>query len=166
MDEDLKTWATRQTRSEKEWFSCLIQLFFAVGAMHQHLGLSHTDLHWGNVLVRRLSPRQSWTYKVVEGEHYSLPDQEYLFTICDFGCAQFDARDEMKDYRRIALNVFKWLGKTPGDVLNRFVSEIHSMRNRRWKSVLDLVVSKYVSRHVVGDIFDGTRPVEFFVPEK
>ena len=167
MEEDLKTWATREKRTETQWLSCLIQIFFALGVLQRFTGLSHMDMHWGNVLVKRLPQPQSWTYKLPGDEYYSLMDQEFLFTVCDFGCAQFDTRDEMKDYRRISLNIFKWLGHSPGERVDRFVSEIHTLRNRRWKSVLDLVVSKHVSRERTGEVFDGSAAsIEFFAPEK
>jgi len=154
MDEDLKTWATRQTRTEEEWFSCLVQLFFALGTLHRCAGLSHMDMHWGNVLVKKLPNPKTWTYRLSDHEHYSLVDQEYLFTVCDFGCAQFEVRDEMKDYRKLALNVFKWLQQTPGEKMDRFLAEIHALRNRRWKDALDLVVSKHTHRALQGEVYD------------
>ena len=155
MDEDLKTWATRETRTDEEWFSCLVQVFFALGTLQRCTGLSHMDMHWGNVLVKKLSEPKTWTYRVSDNQHYSVVNQEYLFTVCDFGCAQFEVRDEMKDYRKLALNVFKWLQYTPGEKMNGFLSEIHALRNRRWEDVLELVVAKHTTRQqILGDVYD------------
>lgn len=146
MQEDLKTWARRKQRSEKEWFSCLFQIFFAVGTLQHHLGISHKDLHWGNVLVQRLDPPQSWTYQLPGHEPYSLVDQTYLFTICDFGSAQFEIKDEMFDFCRLALNVFQWLKYSPGENMDQWVVEMQAVRDKKWKHVLEHVVAKRMVR--------------------
>ena len=167
MDDDLKTWALKENRSDQEWLSCLLQIFFALGSLQRYTGVSHMDMHWGNVLVKKLSSPRTWSYKVSEQQSFCLKDQPFLFTICDFGCAQFDTRDEMKDFRRLALNVFKWLNVKPGETVARFLSEIHSLRNRTWKSVLDLVVSRYMCSVQEGEMYDMTRDkIEFFAEEK
>ena len=163
MDEDLKTWAQRETRTDHEWLSCLLQVFFALGTLQRYVGLSHMDMHWGNVLVKKLPTPQTWTYVFSEGEPYCLEDQEYLFTICDFGCAQFEVRDEMRDYRKLALNVFKWLQRPPGDCIHRFLEEIHALRNRKWKDVLEYVVSPHTLREAKGEVYDCTcKKIEYF----
>lgn len=176
MDEDLKTWATREVRTEKQWFSCLIQIFFALGTLQQYAGVSHMDMHWGNVLVKKLPAATTWTYRLPNHQDYCLRDQEYLFFICDFGCAQFDVRDEMRDYRRLALNVFKWLQgvpgagspkQSPGPEMQRFLNQFHGLKNRKWKDVLEHVVAQHMGREATGHVYDMTLDrVEFFFPQK
>lgn len=166
MDEDLKTWAHRETRTEKEWFSCLVQIFFALGTLQRYVGVSHMDLHWGNVLVKKLPTPTTWTYQFSEKEYYCLEDQHYLFTLCDFGCAQFEVRDEMRDYRRLALNIFKWLSPSvaPGPAMKLFLEEVHALRNRRWKDVLERVVAKHTHHKMAGDVYDlRSRSVDYFL---
>lgn len=152
MSEDLKTWALGKERTPKQWMDCFLQLFFAIWTMKTYIGITHTDLHWGNVLVTPLEKPLTWTYEI-QGKHYCLTRQDFLFTICDFGFCQFFFEDELKDFRRIPFHIFKWMEKDVPPVVQTFLDTISPFKHTNLKEMLEGGISQFMERERKGLVF-------------
>jgi hypothetical protein len=169
-DCDLKTWSQNHP-SKDDWFSCFFQIFFALYALQKYIGIVHNDLHWGNILVKKLSKPSEWTYKLQSNRFLSLSDQRYLFVVCDFGCARFDptivqhSENSLKDYRRLVQNVFRWMNKTPDEPLLYFIRRIRDPSLKNMTDVLNTVVQPYFKNQIshfstIYDLSENT--IDFF----
>lgn len=119
---DIKQWS-KTKRPDDEWLNAYFQIYSALYALQKYFDLSHHDLHWGNVLVHKISAGGIWRY-TIDGKIYDVPNLGWLFTLWDFGLARIPGKIEIKtreelykrdtqnprllvDYRRIS-NVPAW----------------------------------------------------------
>ena len=84
---DLKSWLDKKNRSEREWHVMYFQVFAGLYTLQKHFDLTHNDLHWGNILVQKISPGGFLYYKINE-TYFKIPNIGYLFTLWDFGYAR------------------------------------------------------------------------------
>lgn len=66
------------------WLSALFQIFSGIYAVQHKYGLIHRDLHWKNILYKKVEPRGHWIYYLKKIPYY-VPCLGYRFGICDFG---------------------------------------------------------------------------------
>lgn len=92
---DLNAWCSGRQASNDEIASLSFQIFAGVFAMKRYYGLQHNDLHAGNVLVHKLpEEHRSGVFEyIIDGKHYYVPHQGWLFVIWDFGKATIEDRD-------------------------------------------------------------------------
>ena len=66
--------------------SCMFQIFISLYALNKFYGMSHNDLHWGNVLAHKIEEGGYWEY-TLQKKRYYVPNTGYLFVLWDFGNA-------------------------------------------------------------------------------
>jgi len=156
MDQDLQAWAQQQDRSDREWVGCFVQLFFALLALQKYTRVSHTDLHWGNVLVKTLPRPLTWCYRVSPGEYYCLRNQRHLFSLCDFGFARFDREESggTEDFEHLCLNVFDWLGRVPPNKTQTLLRALERNRGTTMTVLLHNVISEHTEPVQEGIVYD------------
>lgn len=64
--------------------SCVFQITTALYALEKFYGISHNDLHPGNILVHEVSPGGIWEYKI-DDKVYQVPNLGFVFVVWDFG---------------------------------------------------------------------------------
>ncbi len=64
--------------------SCVFQIAAGLYALEKYYGMTHNDLHYGNILVHEIPAGGYWHYKI-HGKHYYVPNLGYLFLLWDFG---------------------------------------------------------------------------------
>lgn len=169
-DGDLKTWA-KTKRSTDDWFSCFFQIFFAIFTLQKCIGITHNDLHWGNILVKKWKHPIHWTYRIDKNEFYSFPNQKFLFVLCDFGSAQFDSflmtgsSNSLKDYRRIIQNIFRWMNQTPSGPLQSFIDRVRNSEMKTMQDILYQIIRPYLQNNttVYPHLFDlSSKYFDFF----
>ena len=84
---DLQQWALGKLHSLDAWLSAYFQIFTGLYALQKYFNVYHNDLHWGNVLVHKLSNKQGFIKYIIDGREYHVPHHGYLFTLWDFGYA-------------------------------------------------------------------------------
>lgn len=95
-DYDMIHWLkSKHTYEEHE--SVLMQIIFAV-AYFNTLGLTHNDLHLGNILIHHVTPGGYWQYNV-QGRTIYIPNAGYLVVLWDFGFASKENDTFWKTYR-------------------------------------------------------------------
>ncbi len=65
--------------------NCVFQVAAGLYAFEKYFrGMTHNDLHYGNVLVHEIKPGGYWLYKI-DGKRYYVPNLGYVFVLWDFG---------------------------------------------------------------------------------
>lgn len=96
---DLCQWLTESRRNTTEWKVALFQIFAGLKVLHSY-GLSHNDMHWGNVLVLP-GPKNGCTIYKIEDKRYYIPNIGFTFILWDFGKVT-DQVAFSEDYSRIS----------------------------------------------------------------
>ena len=76
----------RRNRSTNVWLSAYFQIFAGLYTLQKYFDITHHDLHWGNILVRKIQKGGYWKY-VIDDKTYYVPNKGYQFLIWDFGYA-------------------------------------------------------------------------------
>ena len=72
--------------------NCIFQVAIGLYAMEKYFrGMTHNDLHYGNVLVHEVKPGGYWVYKI-DGKRYYLPNLGYVFVLWDFSDVHIPGR--------------------------------------------------------------------------
>ncbi len=72
--------------------NCVFQIAAGLYAMEKYFrGMTHNDLHYGNVLVHEIARGGYWEYKI-DGKRYYLPNLGYVFVLWDFGMVDIPGR--------------------------------------------------------------------------
>lgn len=169
MDTDLKTWARKQTRKNQQWINVFLQLFFAIWAMQRFLRVCHNDLHWGNILLKKLPVKQSWAYRIApDRPPVALMNQEFLLSITDFGFCRMDANiidgshRSLRDYKRLVENIFTWVGAEPEPYISEFIMGVAATEDATMSTLFDtLIQDKVLPASEKLPIFDMTINAEF-----
>lgn len=136
---DLDHWLSAP-RSEKEIANVLFQVFCGIYAIWRNCGMTHNDLHTGNVLVHIVPPGGVWEY-VIDGITYYCPNIGVVAVLWDFGFAiapgliapQEDfvedngfmygyTRVESADARRLLASVAHGLRRRPSAAVSRMLA--------------------------------------------
>jgi len=149
--------------------NCIFQVSAGLYALEKYYGMSHNDLHYGNVLVHEIAPGGFWHYKI-DGKNYYVPNLGYLFVLWDLGMAhipgkikgrpEFYTMDSLPipsetDIGRICAVMFdvlkgkkakKYMGKTPHNMLSDIMRS-----ERRQQSVKEVIETHF-------DIYRGKKP--------
>lgn len=83
---DIKNWMARANYDQETWLSAIFQIFAGLYSLQKYFGLTHHDLHWGNVLVHEDKRPGYWHY-IIDDQDYFVPNKGYRFTLWDFGWA-------------------------------------------------------------------------------
>jgi len=156
-NEDLKSWC-RINRTEKEWKSCFLQIFFSIYCLQYFSGFLHNDLHWGNVLVSKVKKGGYWVY-YVNNEEYYIKNEGFLFMIWDFGFADIipeirycsEHSKSCQDFIKI-LNTPKWINKYFETVkvpisIKQFCLSTRMQEFKSMNHLLAQVVSKWCKKY-------------------
>lgn len=72
--------------------NCVFQIAAGLYSMEKYFrGMTHNDLHYGNVLVHEVKPGGYWEYKI-DGKRYYVPNLGYVFVLWDFGMIHVPGR--------------------------------------------------------------------------
>jgi hypothetical protein len=144
--EDLKSWSSKE-RTNNEWISCFLQIFFALYVLQHYCGFLHNDLHWGNILVFPIKKGGCWCYKI-RGESFYIYNEGFLFVLWDFGMASLtsslkECKEHVKacqDFLKI-LNTPKWVNKHYEDIIiPKSISDLCVfIRSDEYKSMNELL---------------------------
>lgn len=112
---DVKSWCLEKVRNKDEWNSMFFQVFNALYAFQKYFDLVHNDLHWGNVLVKKV-PENSVIHYTINGNKFIIPTYGNLFLLWDFGLANIKRKMEIsnfqehfaKIYSRIPRNIYDY----------------------------------------------------------
>jgi hypothetical protein len=82
---DLDNWLKTRP-SEEEIYNVVFQLTAAMATLYYNYGMTHNDIHLGNILVHRTTPGGYWEYFLC-GKRYTCPNIGVLAVLWDFGFA-------------------------------------------------------------------------------
>jgi len=108
--------------------NCIFQIAQALYTLQYHLGMTHNDLHYGNVLVHKVKPGGYWEY-LIDGKRYYLPNLGYVFVVWDFGKASIPRKlgqpsdEDDTDISRITDNI-KYVIKKKGLAISKNVYDV------------------------------------------
>ena len=81
----IKTHVERKEKiTSQVWLSIFFQLFAAIYAIQHKYGLIHRDLHWKNILYRKVESKGYWLYYLKKIPYY-VPSFGFSFGLADFG---------------------------------------------------------------------------------
>lgn len=83
---DLEAWIDGHGPSDAMLENAFFQICAGLVALYTNYGLTHNDLHVGNVLVHRVQPGGCWEYFIM-GQRYLCPNLGVLVVLWDFGFA-------------------------------------------------------------------------------
>ena len=114
---DLREWARNPAHltNSADSAGALAQIMLAVGKFHD-LGYRHNDMHWQNILVRKLPFKGGWWHYRVGQQDVYVENRGYLFILWDFGEAS-----------------------RPGDPANRIRNALHNRPTAVTNNVYHLV---------------------------
>lgn len=114
---DMRHWVSSQKRTAVEMNVALFQICAGIYALFKHCGVSHNDLHLGNVLVHRTTVGGYWKY-VIDGKEYLCPNLGFMCVLWDFGYAS--RTEKCTDHVKVArLLATAKLQKSVEDMLDR-----------------------------------------------
>lgn len=97
-------WA-KTIRSELEWNSALFQTLVGLHVMHTKLGMTHDDLHSGNVLVHEMPKascgKDTYLHYRLLGYDFYIPTFGKLFILIDFGRINAGNKMNIKWHRKL-----------------------------------------------------------------
>ena len=92
-DGDLKMYLEKhiQIWSHELVINCLFQVTAGLYAMEKFYGATHNDLHYGNVLVHRVTPGGYWQY-TINKKVFNVENIGFVFTLWDFGMTHIQGK--------------------------------------------------------------------------
>jgi len=97
-------WA-KTIRSELEWNSALFQTLVGLHVMHTKFGMTHDDLHSGNVLVHEMPKascgKDTYLHYRLLGYDFYIPTFGKLFILIDFGRISAGNKMNIKWHRKL-----------------------------------------------------------------
>ncbi len=83
---DMEHWLSSAQENSEELYNAFFQVFAGLYSIYTVYGMTHNDLHTGNVLVHKTNPGGVWEY-VIDDEFYYCPNLGNMFVLWDFGFA-------------------------------------------------------------------------------
>ena len=82
---DIDNWLKTRP-SDEEIYNAVFQLTAAMATLYYNYGMTHNDIHLGNILMHKTTPGGYWEYFVC-GKRYMCPNIGILAVLWDFGFA-------------------------------------------------------------------------------
>lgn len=111
---DLKSWCLEKVRSNDEWNSMFFQVFNALYAFQKYFDLVHNDLHWGNILIKKV-PENSVINYTINGNNFVIPTYGNLFLLWDFGYSNIRGKMEIYNLIGYYKNVYSKIPRNTYD---------------------------------------------------
>lgn len=96
-DGDFKFFLTNTNYSTETLFHSYIQIFLGILAINLYFGMDHNDLHYGNVLYKKV--KKGVNRYTVDSKTYYVPNNGLLFYLWDFGFSTITDFIEPKVFR-------------------------------------------------------------------
>lgn len=90
---DIATWM-KTSHDALEWSTAYFQIFASLYFLQKFFNLTHHDLHWGNVLVHKVTETGYSAYDI-DGKTYYVPNAGYEFVLWDFGYCRIPGKIEI-----------------------------------------------------------------------
>lgn len=96
-DGDFKFFLTNTDYSAQTLFQSYIQIFLGILAINLYFGMDHNDLHYGNVLYKKV--KKGVNRYTLDSKTYYIPNNGLLFYLWDFGFSTITDFIEPKVFR-------------------------------------------------------------------
>lgn len=121
--------------SDHDWIGCFIQLFFIMYHLYYYCNICQGDLHWNNVLVKKLDSPVDMHFSI-HHQSITLLNQNFHFGVCDFGNVIINPsmQQSLEDYKKFVLHVFSWIRRYKNfNRPNRASQFVHRLQsNKNW----------------------------------
>lgn len=81
---DLHKFMNELQYSDNILFNILFQIMIALIGIQKYFNMTHSDLHFNNILIQIVKPGGYWTY-ILNGNKYYLPNLGFVILLHDFG---------------------------------------------------------------------------------
>jgi serine/threonine protein kinase len=150
-----------KSHDSNEWFNGYFQILAAIYTLQNTLGMSHSDLHSNNILVKKIPKGGHWKY-IIDGVEYYVPNLGYQFLLNDFGHAWIKGKMESWYVKKIKKNKnHKFVDPV------RIFDEVleYSVAPKRVREILDLTLDLFETEIEIIDVIYTIFGSFFFLTE-
>jgi|APGre2960657404_1045060.scaffolds.fasta_scaffold00294_14 hypothetical protein len=161
-DGDLKYFINNYKLSISKLFDSYLQIFMGIYAIKKYFGIQHNDLHWGNILFKKV-PNGVNKY-TINKKNYYVPNNGMLFFLWDFGMSTIpgvieprkasSSKKDNEDYLRI---ISMMLPDSPTSG-SKSKSSVESLNKNLALDTTYLILKSYVK-----NFSDKTKMMEYYL---
>ncbi len=141
--------------------NCVFQIAAGLYAMEKYFrGMTHNDLHYGNVLVHEIKPGGYWEYKI-DGKRYYVPNLGYVFVLWDFGMIHVPGRivgRPLKDEETDIGQITSLIKSSLKPIVHGKSSVVHDIVRLEGmislKDIFTLMFTNYLKKPATGALID------------